>query len=111
MKILVAGPDTEEIGPALKNAGASVTPLNGEVTARALREAGIDEAAVFVLTDPSEATAIPIAREAHDEVRVVVYANDSLPEFASPMADLIIDPAAIDQSVVVEELLGTRKKE
>lgn len=107
MTVIVAGPDPKRIGEALAEAGAAVVRLDGLITADALDDAGLREADVFVLTDPAEATAIPLARELRPDLRIVVYAEEAIPPFATHLADLIIDPAAIDQAVVVEEILET----
>jgi hypothetical protein len=51
-----------------------------------------------------QATAIPVARELNDGLRIVVYTDDSLPEFARPLADLILDPDLFGPEAVAEEL-------
>jgi hypothetical protein len=39
-------------------------------------------------------------------VRAVAYLGDSLPEFARPQTDLVVDPALLDVDAVAEELVG-----
>ncbi len=107
MKVIIAGPDDDELGTHLESAGASVTRVNGIATRAALEESGVDEADLFVLTDANQATAIPIVRERTESVRIVVYARDSIPEFARPQAGLIVDPEAVGPDVVAEELLAS----
>ena len=107
MKVIIAGPDDDELGTHLESAGASVERVNGVATRAALEESGIDGADLFVLTDADQATAIPIVREQTESVRIVVYARDSIPEFARPQAGLIVDPEAMAPDVVAEELLAS----
>lgn len=111
MRILLAGSDTGGLAAAFEQAGASVERLDGIVTASSLEAAGIDAADVFVLTDPTEATAIPLARERRPHLSVVVYAEDRLPDFAGHLADLIIHPSAVEPTVVVEEVLRSIPEE
>jgi hypothetical protein len=101
---IVAGPDPDGLGDALEAEGMSITRLTGVVSLKTLREAGIDDVDLLVLTDVREGTGIPVAKERNPEVRVVVYSRDSLPEFAKGQADLAVDPALLDVSVVAEEL-------
>lgn len=104
-RAIVTGSDPEGIGASLEQAGASVERVEGPVTAGILERRGIDATALFVLTDPEEATAIPLARELQPDVRIVAYTHTSLPDFATHQADLVVAPNAIDQAVLVEELL------
>lgn len=103
--IIIAGRDSADLRTALQDAGATTVHVPAPVTGNALHEAGIDEAGLFVLTDHEEATAIPIVRERREDIPIVVYNEDGVPDFASHLADLIVDPGAIDRTVVVEELL------
>lgn len=105
-RAIVAGPDPEGLGDALADAGVDVTRLDGVLTADALADAGVDDADLFVLTEASEATAIPVARERNPDVRIVLYSRDSLPEFAKGQADLAVDPALLGVDIVAEELIG-----
>ena len=101
---VVAGPDEHGLGEALAAADVTITRIDGVVTADALTSADIGTAAVFVVTDVEEATAIPIAKELHPDVFVVTYADRSLPEFVAGVADLAIDPALMDTQIVAAEI-------
>lgn len=103
---IVAGPDAEGLADALETHGVPVTRLDGVVTGDALRTAGIDGAALFVLTDLEEATSIAVAKDLNPDVRVVVYSRESLPEFATAQTDLAVDPDLLAADVVAEELAG-----
>ncbi|ELZ40913.1 CTP/GMP synthase operon protein [Halorubrum saccharovorum DSM 1137] len=102
---VVAGPDEHGLGEELEALGVEIRRIDGLVTADTLSEAGISEAAYFVLTDVEEATGIPIAKELHPDVLAVTYAEQSLPEFVSGVADLAIDPALMSPELVAEELV------
>lgn len=101
---IVAGPDPEGLGDALADEGLSVTRIDGVVSATTLEAAGIDDAALLVLTDIDEATGISVAKELNPEVRAVVFSPKSLPEFAKAQTDLAIDPALLEVEAVAEEL-------
>ncbi|XVH32380.1 DUF7126 family protein [Haloferacaceae archaeon DSL9] len=105
-RVLITGPDADGLGDELAAAGADVVRLEGIVSAEALTDAGIEETDLLVLTDLSEATGIPVAKELHPAVKIVVYSSDSLPEFARGQADLAVDPALLGPDVVAAELLG-----
>ncbi|WP_135662537.1 DUF7126 family protein [Halorhabdus rudnickae] len=103
MKVLVAGADENAIADAIRAEGHEVTVLDigdGE----SLENADIENADVYVLTEMSQATSIAVAKDHNPSVRVVVYAEGSLPEFATRQADLMIDPALLDPEAVAEEL-------
>ncbi len=100
---IVAGPDPDGLGDALADEGFSITRIDGVVSS-SLETAGIDDAAMVVLTNVGEASGIPVAKELNPEVRVVVYSEQSLPEVATRQTDLAVDPALLDVSVVAEEL-------
>lgn len=102
---VVAGPDEHGIGEELAALGVEVRRIDGLVTADALSDAGIAEAAYFVLTDVEEATGIPIAKELQPSVLAVTYAERSLPAFVATVADLAVDPALMDAATVAEELV------
>ena len=104
MKAIVAGADDHALGDALEAEGVDITRVEGIATRPALEEAGITETDTFVLTDAKGATAIPIAKDLNDDVRVVVYSDDSLPDFARGQADLIVDPSLLSADAVAEEL-------
>jgi len=104
---IIAGSDVNGIGDALAAEGASITRIPDVVSTATLESAGIADASILVFTDVSEATGISVAKELNAEVRVVVYADESLPEFARGQADLAVDPELLSPAIVAEELLGT----
>ena len=101
---VVAGPDADSLGAALADRGIDVKTIDGIANRDALEAAGIADTALFVLTDARQATAIPVAKDVNPALRVVVYAHDSLPEFARGQADLLVDPALLEATTVAEEL-------
>ena len=103
---VVAGPDENGLGEELAALGVEVRRIEGLVTAAKLEDAGVADAAYFVLTDVEEATGIPVAKELNPEVQVVTYASRSLPEFVATVADLAVDPALLDAATVAEELIA-----
>jgi hypothetical protein len=103
---VVAGPDEHGLGEELAALGVEVRRIEGVVTADALSDAGVGDAAYFVLTDVEEATGIPVAKELNPAVRIVTYASRSLPEFVATVADLAVDPELLDAATVAEELLA-----
>ncbi|PSP94518.1 CTP synthetase [Halobacteriales archaeon QS_4_62_28] len=103
MNVVIAGPDETGIAAAVDTAGHTVSKaLIGNRPG--LEEAGIHEADVFLLTDFEQATAIAVAKDLNPEVRVVAYAEGSLPDFASRQTDLVVDPQLLDPAAVAEEL-------
>ncbi|WP_115863002.1 DUF7126 family protein [Halorussus litoreus] len=104
MKAIVVGPDAGELGDALDAEGVEVTRIEDIGTRPALEEAGVVDADVLVLTAGEDATTIPIAKDLNDDLRVVVYAEDDLPDFARRQADLIVDPQLLSADAVAEEL-------
>lgn len=104
MKAIIVGPDEDELGDALTGEGVEVTRTNGMATRPGLEEAGVTEADVFVLTETEGATAIPIAKDLNGDLRIVVYANDDLPDFARGQTDFIVDPQLLSVEAVAEEL-------
>ncbi|MFP8955107.1 CTP synthetase [Natrialbaceae archaeon A-CW3] len=107
MNAIVAGPDEEGIADALEAAGLTVTrlDLDGHVTRPMLEEAGILEARLYVLTDVSESTTIPIVRDLTDDIRTVVYDRNTIPEFVRGQLDLAVDPRLIDPDMLASELV------
>ncbi|RLM89873.1 CTP synthetase [Halobellus sp. Atlit-38R] len=103
--ILVAGPDIDGLGDALEALGADVVRVEGMANRESLSAAGLDDADTLVLTDMDDASAIPVAKEANPDIKVVTYATDSLPEFARGQTDLAIDPALLSVEVVADELV------
>jgi Trk K+ transport system NAD-binding subunit len=104
MKAILVGPD-RGLGEALESAGVSLSRIDGLGTGSALREAGVAEADLLVVTDVEEATAIPIAKEASPAIRAVIYSPETMPEFVRGQVDLAVDPDLIAPDVVAEELL------
>ncbi|MGM0605740.1 MAG: DUF7126 family protein [Halobacteriota archaeon] len=102
--VIVAGPDRHGLGEALEAEGATVARIDDVVSAETLEAAGIDAADAIAFTDTAEATGIAVAKDRHPDVQIVVYADESLPEFATAQTDLAIDPRLLDASIVAEEL-------
>ena len=103
-RAVIAGSDAARLGPALMTEGVDVTTAAGTANRDALEAAGIDEADVLVVTETTLATAIPVAKELNPDVRVVVYADGSLPDFARRQAGHILDPKLLDPDFVAEEV-------
>jgi hypothetical protein len=101
---ILTGPDDAGLGDALTDLDVEVVRIDGVTTREKLLDAGIEGADTLVLTDVRDATAIPVAKDDNPDVRVVVYAEDSLPEFARGQADLAVDPDLLGPDVVAEEL-------
>lgn len=106
--VIVAGPDEHDIGEAFDARGAEVRRIRDVVSADTLQDAGIENADILVITDIDEATGIAVAKELNPAVRAVAYADRSLPEFLSGVADLAIDPDLMDPEVVAEEFLNRK---
>jgi len=104
MRAVIAGPDDGELGRALEAEGVELTTVDGVASRPALEDAAIHDADLFVLTDVGQATAIAVAKDVNPDVRVVVYDEESIPEFARSQADLIVNPNVLDVSAVAEEL-------
>lgn len=100
------GPDTDGLGEALTSEGVAVSYVDGMASRPKLEEAGIHDADLFVLTDVGQATAVPIAKDINDDLHVVFYTGDGLPEFVSAMKILKMDPALLGPEAVAEELLN-----
>ena len=106
MKVVFAGHDDDGLVERLEVEGNEVTLVEDIATRPALEEAGIVDADLFVLTDVGQATAVPIAKDLNEGLRVVIYSRDSLPEFASAQVDLAVDPDLLGPDAVAEELTG-----
>jgi hypothetical protein len=106
--IILAGSDDDGLAGALEALGADVVRVDGIATRESLDAAGLAEAHTLVLTEMDDASAIPVAKEANTEVRIVTYSRDSLPEFARGQADLAIDPDLLTPDVVADELANGR---
>ncbi|WP_435333755.1 DUF7126 family protein [Haloarchaeobius sp. TZWWS8] len=103
-KAIFAGTDEHELVAALEAEGIEVIVIEDVANRPELEDAGIHEADLFVLTDVRQATAIPVAKDLNEDVRVVVYTDDSLPDFVSGQEVLSVDPALLDAETVAEEL-------
>ncbi|PSP56433.1 CTP synthetase [Halobacteriales archaeon QH_7_66_36] len=106
-RAVIAGSDGDGLGDALAAEGVDVSQARGTADRSALEDAGILDADVLVLTEMGLATSIAVAKDLNPDVRVVVYAHGSLPEFAKGQAGHILDPGLLDPSVVAEEVAGT----
>ena len=103
MKVTLVGSDPDRITDALEAEGHEVTVA--DVGNRpGLEEAGVHDADVYLLTEMAQATSIVVAKDLNPDLRVVVYAEGSLPDFASRQTDLVVDPNLLDPSAVAEEL-------
>ncbi len=105
MHVVFVGPD-RGLGSALEGHGAEVVRVDGQANGDTLRAAGIETADLLVLTDASEATAVPVAREVNPALRVVAFTPDTLPEFVRGQVDLAVSPDVLEAAVVAEELTG-----
>jgi Trk K+ transport system NAD-binding subunit len=103
-RAVIAGPGADALIAALEAEDVVVTPTGTSGNRPALEEAGIVDADVLVLTDTALATSIPVAKDLNDDLRIVVYASDSLPEFAKGQADILLDPELFTPESVAEEL-------
>lgn len=102
-KVIVAGANGEEISAAIESEGYEVERI--DVANRpALEEAGIHEVKTYVLTEVEQATSISVAKDLNTDVKVIVYSDGSLPDFARGQADLALDPALFEPSDIAEEL-------
>ena len=106
MHAVIAGPDDDGLGDALEAEGVETKRVEGVASRPALEEGGIHDADLFVLTDVTQATAIPVAKDVNDAVKVVVYDEDTIPEFARGQADLILDPNLLAPASVAEQLVA-----
>lgn len=100
---VVTGTDDHGMSEAIEEAGfdVSVADIGNRP---ALEEAGIVDADVYVLTEVEQATSIPVAVDLNPDLKIIVYADGSLPDFARGQADLVLDPALFDPESVAEEL-------
>lgn len=105
-RAVIAGVDAEGLGDALAAEGVEVARAAGTADRDALESAGILDADLLVVTEAGLATTIPVAKDLNPDVRVVVYARDSLPEFARGQAGHIVDPELLTPEFVAEEVAG-----
>ncbi|SDJ89921.1 hypothetical protein SAMN05216226_11178 [Halovenus aranensis] len=102
-RVVVAGTDTHDIAGPIEDAGFALSVV--DVGNRsALESVDIAEADIYVLTEAAQATSIPVAKDLNPELKVVVYTEESLSDFALPQTDLILDPALFDPEEVTAEL-------
>jgi len=104
MKAILVGPDENGLGDALSAEGVEISHIEEMANRPALEEAGITEADALILTETDGATVISIAKDINEDVQVVVYTDDNLPDFARRQADLIVDPQLLSAEAVAEEL-------
>lgn len=104
MKAIVVGSVAESVVAAFEAAGIETAVIDGQGTGSSLRSAGLEDADLLVVTDVAEATAIPIAKDSRPDIRVVIYSEDSMPEFVRGQVDLAISPSLLEPEVVAEEL-------
>lgn len=105
MFAILVGPD-RSLEAALRDQGVETTRLEAHATGDSLADAGVADADLLVITDVAEATAIPVALDVNPELRVVVYADETMPEFARGQVDLAVAPDVLDADVIAEELVG-----
>ena len=103
-RAVIAGRDEHDLAGALDAEGLSVTQAAGTANRPAMEEAGIVDADLLILTETALATSIPVAKDLNADLTVVVYASDSLPEFAAGQADMLLDPELFSPDAVAEEL-------
>jgi hypothetical protein len=103
MSVIVAGEDPYEIAKAIEAEGFDLVRV--DIGNRpALEEAGTIEATAYILTDVQQATSISVAKDLNPDLKVVVYADGSIPDFARGQADLILDPELFEPADVAAEL-------
>ena len=105
MYAILVGPD-RSLEAALRDQGVETTRLAEHATGDSLADAGVADADLLVITDVAEATAIPVAREVNPDLRVVIYASETMPEFARGQVDLAVAPDVLAPDVIAEELSG-----
>jgi len=105
IRIVVVGLDDYEMKQTLTDAGHTVS--HTDIGNRpGLEEAGLVDADIYLLTEAKQATSISVAKDLNPDIKVVVYADESLPDFARGQADLLLDPQLFEPETVAEELTG-----
>ncbi|MFT4905131.1 MAG: Trk K+ transport system NAD-binding subunit [Natronomonas sp.] len=104
-KVVIVGSDPDNVTEALEERGADVAHADGTANRPALEEAGIVDADLLVVTDAGLATAITVANDLNPDLRVVIYAHDSVPEAFKGQAGHIIDPELLGSETLAEELV------
>ena len=102
-RVVVGGADEYDITAAIDAEGFTVS-LVDVANRPALEDAGIVDAHTYVLTEVQQATSIPVAKDLNPDLKVVVYADGSLPDFARGQADLLLDPDLFEPADVAAEL-------
>lgn len=105
-RAVIAGSDVDGLGDALAAEGVEIARAAGTADRESLETAGILDADLLVVTDVGLATSIPVAKDLNPDLRVVVYAHGSLPEFARGQAGHIVDPDLLTPEFVAEEVAG-----
>lgn len=100
---ILIGPD-RGLGAAFESNDIETLQTEDIATGEWLDAVGVDSADIVVLTDVSQATAIPVAKDRNPALRIVVYSPDTIPEFVRGQVDFAVDPAALSPEVVAEEL-------
>lgn len=103
MFAILVGPD-RSLEAALRDQGVETVRLAEHATGESLADAGVADADLLVITDVAEATAIPVAKDVNSGIRVVIYAPETMPEFARAQVDLAVAPGVLDPDVIAEEL-------
>ena len=104
-EVIVAGDDPEGVGSAIEARGGTVRYAEGTASRSALEAAGVERADALVVTDVGLATSVTVALECNPELRTVIYARESAPEFVKGQADHIVDPELLGPDALAEELL------
>lgn len=103
MKAILVGPD-RDLEAALEAEGVEPVRIDGHATTSSLAEAGVERADLLILTDVSEATGIPVAKDANPDLRIVIYAAETMPEFVRGQVDFAVAPDLFSPEVLAEEL-------
>jgi hypothetical protein len=103
MDVVIVGPDPKGIAHEVETAGHTTTETRVGNRPE-LESSGVIEADVYLLTEMEQATSIAVAKDLNPDLRVVVYASGSLPDFASRQTDLVVDPDLLGPDAVAEEL-------
>jgi hypothetical protein len=102
---VVVTPPNQDLQNALEAADVEYHSVE-DPTGEELEAADVATAGTVVLTDVGQATAIPIVKDLNPDISVVVFSAGTIPPFARPQADLIVDPALVDAETLAAELAG-----
>ena len=101
--VIVAGDDPHGLGDAIEAEGHEVVRV--DIANRpALEEAGILDVETYVLTEMQQATSISVAKDLNPDLKVLIYSDGSLPDYASRQTDLSLDPELFETAAVAAEL-------